>query len=324
LVQARLHSCRQAAWAAGLLALGLIGGCLGGNEPVASKAPRIVAAINGESISLEEYQQALTEDKEGGSSLLTDNDTAQRIKRDLLERMIDTRLLIQEARRKHLEVDPQLVKATMLVNSEQYPPEQLQQELAKKNKTMDSYRKETEELLLLDNLLKQEVLDRIAIDKDEVDKYYQAHQQEFVRPEEVRVRQIVTRTEQEAKDLRQKIQQGASFEELAKSSSLGPEAKQGGDLGYFPRGRMPPAIENASFDLWSNRVSAVVPSPYGFHLFQLIDRRSARTLSLEQGRPEIERILLEQKAKEAEAYYLRTLREKAKIERDLNLLDWAH
>jgi parvulin-like peptidyl-prolyl isomerase len=67
-----------------------------------------------------------------------------------------------------------------------------------------------------------------------------------------------------------------------------------------------------------------VASPYGFHLFQLIDRRASRSLLLEEARPEIERKLQEQKSVEAESYYMRTLRERATIERDLNLLDAAH
>jgi parvulin-like peptidyl-prolyl isomerase len=255
---------------------------------------------------------------------LTDTETTRRIKRELLERLIDDRLLIQEARRKHLQVDPRAVEASLKVAEERYTKEQLLAELKRKGKTLESFRAETENLLLLNQLMRLEVLDRIAVSREEVDAYYQAHPQEFARPEEVRVRQIVTRTEDEAKDLRQQINNGADFEELARKHSLGPEGRQGGDLGYFPRGRMPPAMEQACFELWSNRVSNVVASPYGFHLFQLIDRRASRSLLLEEARPEIERKLQEQKSVEAESYYMRTLRERATIERDLNLLDAAH
>ena len=194
----------------------------------------------------------------------------------------------------------------------------------KQGKTAESYRRETEISLLQHKLLKREVVERIAVSREEVEKYYNEHRQEFRRPEEVRVRQIVTQTEEEAEDLRKQILRGTSFEELARKHSLGPEAKLGGDLGYFPRGRMPPAIEEACFKLWSSHVSRMVTSPYGFHLFQLVDRRPARELSLQDTQGEIENKLIAEKTREAEAYYLRTLREKTSIERDLSLLEKIH
>jgi len=168
------------------------------------------------------------------------------------------------------------------------------------------------------------VVDRIAVSREEVEKYYEEHRDQFRKPEEVRVRQIVTKTEEEAEKLRKMVLRGASFEELARKHSLGPEAKNGGDLGYFPRGRMPPAIEEACFKLWSSHVSRVAASPYGFHLFQLVDRRAARELSLEDAREEIERKLVDEKTREAETYYIRSLREKASIQRDLSLLEKVH
>jgi peptidyl-prolyl cis-trans isomerase C len=196
--------------------------------------------------------------------------------------------------------------------------------LLKKGKSLEAYLKETGSSLLLRKLLKREVVDRIAVSQEEVEKYYEEHRDQFRKPEEVRVRQIVTKTEEEAEKLRKEIMRGASFEELARKHSLGPEAKNGGDLGYFPRGRMPPAIEEACFKLWSSHVSRVAASPYGFHLFQLVDRRPARELTLEEAGEEIERKLVDGKTREAETYYIRSLREKASIQRDLSLLEKVH
>jgi peptidyl-prolyl cis-trans isomerase C len=288
-----------------------------------SKQPKTIAVVNGEPISFDDFQQALNSSKEESANLFLDNETARRLKREILERLIETRLLLQEARNKHITMEPEIVEANVRMTYMKYPEGKFEEELQHKGKTMKSYRDETENLFLINKLLKQEVFDRIAISKQEAEKYFQEHQQEFLKPEEVRVRQIVTKTEQEAKDLRQQILQGASFEELAKKFSLGPEGKTGGDLGYFPRGRMPPDIERACFDLWSSRVSSVVASPYGFHLFQLIDRRPVHAFKFEEARPEIERTLRENKSKEEESFYIRSIREKAKIDRDLALLDLA-
>jgi parvulin-like peptidyl-prolyl isomerase len=287
-------------------------------------APEAVAIVNGEPITVQDFQRALDDIKVEGRGSFTDRERAQRIKRELLERMIEIRVLLQEARRKRIVLDPKVVEASMAMITRGYPAGDVVEDLMKKGKTMEEYRADTERSLLLHKLLKREVIDRIAVSREEIEKYFREHPQDFRKPEEVRVRQIVARSDQDAEKIRKEILRGASFEEMAREHSLGPEAEQGGDLGYFPRGRMPPVIEEACFKLWSNHVSRVTASPYGFHLFQLVDRRPARELSLQEAWPEIERTLVEEKTREAEAYYIRTLREKASIERDLALLETIH
>jgi peptidyl-prolyl cis-trans isomerase C len=294
------------------------------DEHESSPGPRAVAIVNGETIALADFQEALDEIRSVGKGFFVDKERANSLKRDLLERMIDTRLLLQEARRKRIVLDPNVAEASLDLARREYPPGGLEEELLKKGKSVEAYLKDTGSSLLLRKLLKREVVDRIAVSREEVEKYYEEHRDQFRKPEEVRVRQIVTRTEEEAEKLRKEIMRGASFEELARKHSLGPEAKKGGDLGYFPRGRMPPAIEEACFKLWSSHVSRVAVSPYGFHLFQLVDRRPARELTLEEAGEEIERKLVDEKTREAETYYIRSLREKASIQRDLSLLDKVH
>lgn len=305
------------------LAGALAGGC-SESEDESSPGPRSVAVVNGEAITLEEFQEALDEIRSVGKGFFVDKERASSLKQDLLERMIDTRLLLQEANRRRIVLDPKVAEASLDLARREYPPGGLEEELLKKGKSVEAYLKETGSSLLLRKLLKREVVDRIAVSRVEVEKYYLEHRDQFRKPEEVRVRQIVTKTEEEAEKLRKMILRGASFEELARKHSLGPEAKKGGDLGHFPRGRMPPAIEEACFKLWSSHVSRVAASPYGFHLFQLVDRRPARELSLEEAHPEIERNLVSEKTREAETYYIRSLREKASIQRDLSLLDKVH
>jgi len=294
------------------------------DESRPDQAPKAVAVVNEEPITASDFQAMLDDIKDAGKGFFANAEQANRIKRELLERMIDTRLLLQEARKKRIVLDPDLIEASIKLIFQQYPPGGVEEELLTRGKSLKEYEKETARSLLLHKLLRREVVDRIAVSHQEIEKYYNEHTSEFREPEQVRIRQIVTRSEEEAQKLRKKILRGESFEELAMKHSLGPEAKEGGDLGYFSKGRMPPTIEEACFKLFSDHVSKVVASPYGFHLFKLIDRRPARELTLEQAAEKIERKLTEEKSREAEAYYLRTLRESASIERDLELLERIH
>lgn len=298
-------------------------GCDNGKSKLHSE-PQAVSVVNGEPISIEQFQTALDDLKGEGKGFLANAEQERKLKRELLERMIDDRLMTQEARAKNISLDTRILDASLQPLFDEYPPGGVEEVLMKRGKSLEEYKRESAHLLLLQKLLKREVTDRIAISKEEIGKYFDEHHSEFLEPEQVRVRQIVSQSEEEAETLRKRILRGESFEGLAREFSLGPEAARGGDLGYFSKGSMPPAIEEACFKLWSAHVSKVVASPYGFHLFQLVDRKPARELTLQQATEKISRRLAMEKTKEAEAFYLRTLREGASIERDLEQVDRIH
>ncbi len=64
-------------------------------------------------------------------------------------------------------------------------------------------------------------------------------------------------------------------------------AQNGGDLGFFPKGQMTPTFEEAAFALKPGAVSAVVESPFGFHIIKAHERRAERTMPLDEARPQI-------------------------------------
>src|SRR4030042_7175110 len=116
-----------------------------------------------------------------------------------------------------------------MLSPRQYPPGESENTLRHKGKTIAQYRKETSENLLQRKLIEQEVLLRLAVSHEEITQYFSAHRKEFAKPEEIRVRQIVTRTQEEAERLRRDILKGASFEGLARQHSLVREASGRGD-----------------------------------------------------------------------------------------------
>ena len=77
---------------------------------------------------------------------------------------------------------------------------------------------------------------------------------------------ILVNNEFEANDLIKKLDEGKTFEELAKDFSLCPSGSQGGDLGMFSKGMMVPAFEKAVQDLEVGRTSTPVKTQFGYHL----------------------------------------------------------
>ncbi len=109
-----------------------------------------------------------------------------------------------------------------------------------------------------------------------------------LKPEpEVRARHILVKTEQEAKDLIAELKGGADFTELAKKSVDGPSSNTGGDLGYFSRGQMVKAFEDAAFALEPGQISGPVQSDYGWHVIKVEDKRTRPVPSFDEVKDQI-------------------------------------
>lgn len=88
---------------------------------------------------------------------------------------------------------------------------------------------------------------------------------------EVKASHILVESKAEAKRLIAQIRGGESFENLAQKHSKCPSGKSGGDLGFFTRGRMVPAFENAAFSMNKGDVSEPVKTQFGYHIIKVTD-----------------------------------------------------
>ena len=129
--------------------------------------------------------------------------------------------------------------------------------------------------------------------------------------EEVKARHILVETEQQAKDISDKIAKGGDFAALAKEFSKDPGTKdEGGTLGYFGRGQMVPQFEDAAFKLKKGETSAPVQTQFGWHLIQVEDRRERKPPDFDTIKDRLVASMIHRKAQEVAA----SLRGKAQIE----------
>jgi parvulin-like peptidyl-prolyl isomerase len=125
-----------------------------------------------------------------------------------------------------------------------------------------------------------------ASDAD-VARYYEAHRQDFARPERVKLRQILTQDRATAERALKEIGGGTDFAEVARRLSRDPGAAAGGYQGELSREDLPPSFAEVIFGLKTGEVSRLVPADYGFHIFQVTEREPAQVISLAAARPEI-------------------------------------
>lgn len=159
--------------------------------------------------------------------------------------------------------------------------------LAKDGTTAASRRRAVDALLAAD--LKEPGAEEIAA-------YYQAHREEFARPERVRLRQILTEDRATAERALRELGRGVDFAAVARELSRDPSAASGGFQGELAREDLPPGFGDVIFSLQAGEVSRLVPAEYGFHIFQVVSRSPAEIVPLEAAGPEIAERLRQERA----------------------------
>ncbi len=303
---------RLAATAAALsLALGC-GKCGGSRE--AEKAARAVAVVNGEAISAEALGRDLREARAGAGEAEGKSDV---LRRRVLDELVDRTLLLQEARARSIVVGQDQVERAFLRIRAEYPGTHFDDLLAQERLSQTELKARLKEQLAVERLFEEEVFPRVTVVDAEVERFHADHAAEFQDPERVRVLQIVVATRDEAQQLRDRLRRNPqTFAEVARKSSIAPEGKSGGDLGYIGRGAGFPEVFDACFSMPLNVVSEVTPSPYGFHIFKVTDKKGAQRRPLEQARAEIREKLTREKRARAQEEFLAGLRQRAKIQVD--------
>lgn len=244
---------------------------------------RILATVNGQIITLSEFEKYKSMLLMGAPEKPTDSDAD----RQLLSQLIDKKLILQEAKKLDVTVkDKDIEKAledVLLRNK--IDMKTLSKELAKQGSTIDDYKKILEGEILQSRTIGRAVHAKINItDKDMQEFYEQNMQGKEKEGPRVRIQQIlllipskagssqIADIEKSAQDLHKKIQAGDDFGKLAVKYSQGAGAQLGGDIGYFYKGELMPEIEQLAFSLQKGQVSSVVRTELGFHIIKVIDR----------------------------------------------------
>jgi peptidyl-prolyl cis-trans isomerase C len=293
------------------LGLAACGRC-GATREAAPAAPPPVAVVNGEPIPPEALARELRETRAGESQ-----GPLEAVKRRILDDLVVRALLLQEARARSIAVGQDLVEREFLRKRAEYPGTHFDDLLAEKRLSQAELKARLKDQLTVERLLEQEVLAGVSVSEAEVERWYGEHAAEYDEPERVRVSQIVVASRDEANQIRERLRRNPqTFAEVARKSSIAPEARNGGDLGLIGRGAGFPEVFDVTFSLAPNVISEVTPSPYGFHIFKVTERRPAGRRTLEQAGAEIRDKLLREKRARAQEEYLDALRKRARIDVD--------
>jgi len=263
----------------------------------------------------------------------------------IIENFISKTVLLNEAKKEGVTLTDEDRKASV---------ERMEGMLKARNMTLEQYfkqsplgeeaaRKELEDSMLLDKLIKEKVINAITVDEVTVAKTIEDLKEQNAKVEEANKLAADGKTAKRAKieGIKKKLDDGANFAELAKENSDCPSAQRGGDLGQFRRGQMVKPFEDAAFKQEIGKVGDIVETQFGYHLILVTDKQAAQEakgdepanpetvtashilVKFDDGLPvprpvptpdEIREQLKSQQSRRAVQAYLKDLKSKAKIE----------
>jgi len=251
-----------------------------------------------------------------------------RLQYDVLNEMVTRELVLQQVAGNEptnlaAQVKAQIDQAKLQAGGD----ENYTKALADMGVTADEYAKRVREMILIQETIKKAVDEKIKVTDADCKKFYDENRSKFIIPEQVRASHILILCPPEATaEVRtQKLAQiqaalslvkgGENFADVARKFSEDPGSKeQGGDLGFFARGRMVPEFETAAFGLATNQVSDVVTTHYGYHVIKAVDRKAAGERTYADAKDNIETYLKNMHGQQSAQQYLKELRDKTKVE----------
>ncbi len=275
---------------------------------------RVVATVNGDPITLAEFLERFNR-----AGFKPEREAGLEVKKEFLNRLIERTMMLREAQRKRFKIGlPEINKRIAELRTQH--GKDVKEELDGLGVDFEKWKADLWEDLMIERLIAREVGKSVTVSSSEARRYYQTNPQEFEKPEQVRARQIVTATEEDAKKVLVLLQSGTDFAAVAKEKSTAPEADNGGDLGYFAMGDMP-AEFNVVFGLPKGGTSGIVKSPYGYHIFKLIDKRRAGRIGLEEAYKQISEKLRREKEDKRYKQWISGLRSRTKFEVNYQALE---
>ncbi|HTM48282.1 MAG TPA: peptidylprolyl isomerase [Bryobacteraceae bacterium] len=292
---------------------------------------QIVAKVNGDIITsgeLERSRQALEADLK--QQKVPEAKMQQMLKEreaDALKDQIDQLLLVQKAKELSINVDAEITRelADIQIQNKITDPDKFRLWVQEQSgMSYEDLKQQMKNRALTQRVIRQEVGGRITIPKSELLKYYEDHKNDFVRQEQVFLREIfissvgkspeqVAAAEKRAKDILARAKKGEKFPELARDTSDADSAKNFGEIGWFKKADLNPSLQFL-FKEKKGFITDVIKTENGFVIFRLDERHEAGLAPFEEVENEVTEKLYVPRMQPKVREYLTKLREQAFLE----------
>jgi len=291
---------------------------------------RVVAVVNQEIITLSEVERRIPPLKEEivTQDRLEKQERMQALCRQVLEKLIEEKLIDQEAKKSGVKVSSKEIEAAVeeVKHRNSATQEDLERALAVEGLTLETYKKQIEKSIQRQRLIHWSVKVEEKAGEKDLREFYQTNINRYRTNETYRPAQILfvipkAATPEEIREIRKKcqnvlerIRKGEDFGEMALLYSEDTSNRDHGDLGYFRKGELLPVFEREALRLKVGEVSGIIRTEFGFHIVKLLDRKGIAPLPFEEVIERVKADYYEGEMEKAFRQYLSTLKEKAVIE----------
>ncbi len=244
-----------------------------------------------------------------------------------LTQAIENKILLREALLAGLEITEDQVEERIDIIRDRYETNKaFLQELQGAGETMSDFRERVRKQILAISMgmrKRRQFEEQAVVSESQVAQYYEDHKEEFAHPERVLLFRIFLAADEDTNErakararlstLIDELSSGADFAALAKAYSEGPEAENGGRVGWITRGDLVKELDRVAFELAPGEVSGIVETEYGLHLLMVKDKQGGGVPSLDKARIEIEPILRKQEAQQRYEEWISELRKRSRV-----------
>jgi len=273
---------------------------------------QVVAVVNNEIITQKDLNDFLNFIRMQYSRDLKGKELEEKVqgmKQDLLQRLIEDRLILQQAKNEKVIIEPSRVKARIIELKKRYPTEsEFDDDLAKQGLVEADLENKIREQMLMYAVIQQKVRDKIIVRPEEITDFYNKNKQQFLAPEERQLTMIISQDEKQAKELSYYLRLGQKLEELATRYAFTTNT-----LSAWKGEELRKEIEDTVFKLGMGEVSEAVKVDQQYYVFRLDNITASHELSLTQSQDKIQPYLFEKKMQESLTKWLDELKNQSYI-----------
>lgn len=292
---------------------------------------RIVAIVNEDIITLSEleaFRKTFFPSQSKRKDWLSLEFALSDVRYRALDTLIEEKLIDQEAERQQIQVTERELREALdsLREERGLSQSQLEAALRAQGLTYDEYKERVEKGLKRTRLINRVIKSKIEMDEEEIKAYYQAHRDDYMVEQSIRISHILLpiapgSSENEegaalsmAEEILTRADKGEDFDTLAYEYSQRVADLRWGDLGYFKKGEMIPAIEKVAFGLEVGQVGGPIQTAEGVVLVKVTDKKGGSPLPFEKARKRVENDYYRKELKRRYREWVKKLKERSFIE----------
>lgn len=296
----------------------------------------IVARVNDQIITLSDYNRAVKEaDDEARQHGATTMQEISQAHRDVLRDLIDQQLWLSKGKELGINEDTELVKKLDDIRKQYHMDsiDDLQKAAQEQGISFEDFKASIRNSLITQEVMREEVGEKITMTPGEVERYYEAHKDQYTQPESERLSEILVSAgtpaagasevddpaklaaaKAKADDIEAKLHAGGDFAQLARSFSDGPTAAQGGDLGQYQRGQLPKALEDDTFQLKGGEFTDPIRTRQGYVILKVVEHTPGGPAPYADVKDQVEDAYFMSRMEPKVRDYLATMRDQSYID----------